>query len=95
VVGGAPLETVLAHLLYSRAPGVVHAPPPGLRILRRGLGQVDRELGGLELVTLGDDRARLRQPLAQLLRTGIEPDLLWLAPTAQEAEQRKPAEQRM
>jgi hypothetical protein len=94
VVSGAPLETVLAHLLYSRAPSVVHATPPRLRILRCGLGEVNRELGGLELIPLGDDRARLRQPLSQLLRTRIEPDLFWLAPAAQEAEQGEPAEQR-
>jgi len=58
----------------------------------RGLGEVDRHLGSLELVAFLDDRPGFRKLSAQLVRARIGAGRR-LAPAAQETEQREPAEQ--
>lgn len=60
--------------------------PARLRILRRGLGAIDRNLGGLVLVALVDDLARLGELLAELVRARVLPRRR-PAPTAQNGEQ--------
>ncbi len=60
-----------AHLLGRRSTCLVHLAASLVEPRRARLGGVDRDLAGLELLSLLDKRSRFRQPAAKLFRPGI------------------------
>src|SRR5204863_261004 len=86
----AALAAQAAHPLDGCSAGIVHRPAARLRVLRSRLGAVDGQLRVLELVTLLDEPARLRELAPQLLRARIGG---FAAAASQEAENRERTEQ--